>query len=153
NGWIGVVTDVVDASAGKRLGHEVIGVGGSWNDLGYLQQVEDVQGLIANLVVRGDVGVVLVGGWRLGHYLGPVALEIRRGQNPPSRVNGLTNTLSDLACVKSVGTMRRDLPQGPGERSRIKTVLRSPVISGSRRSAFPPPNFRPRPARTMSAIP
>src|SRR5258708_17356644 len=133
--WIAVVTDVVDESAGERFGHEVIMVGASWNDLGYLQQVEDVEGFIANLVVRGDVRVVLVGGWRLGHYLGPVALKIRRCQNPSSRMDGLTNAFGNLAGVKSGGTMLRDLPQGLGQRCGIKTVLRAPVISGTRRVA------------------
>src|SRR5260221_7735122 len=133
--WIAVVPDVVDESAGHRFGHEVIVVGASWNDLGYLQQVEDVEGFIANLVVRGDVGVVLVGDRRLGHYLGPVALKIRRCQNPPSRMDGLTNAFGNLACVKSAGPMLRDLPQGLGQRGGIKTLLRAPLLSGTGRPA------------------
>jgi len=43
-------------------------------------------------------------------------------------MDGLTNAFGNLACVKSDGTMRRDLTQGIGESCGIKTVLRAQEI-------------------------
>ncbi len=94
---IAVVSHVVDKRARQGLGEQVIVAGAAGTELGQLQLVEDVEGLIADLVVGGDIRVVPVGGWLFGQHLGAVILKISCRQDTPRFLNGLTDALGHLS--------------------------------------------------------